>query len=51
MKCPNCNNEMEVMWTDTNNNVVGHCWDCDFDGTWIIDKDGAEHDLEKYFFG
>ena len=51
MKCPNCNNEMEVMWTDIDNSVVGHCWDCDFDGTWIIDEDGAEHNLERYFFG
>lgn len=51
MKCPNCNNEMEVMWTDNDNSVVGHCWNCDFDGTWIIDEDGAEHNLERYFFG
>ena len=55
MKCPNCNNKMEVMWDkeeyNYENHVVGRCWDCDFDGIWIIDEDGTEHDLQRFFFG
>lgn len=59
MKCPNCGNELTVMWvTDEHSTVfgkdeyvvstvVGHCNVCDYDGQW----ERREMGLRRYFFG
>ena len=43
MKCPNCNEEIEIMCeTAVGNNtleVIGMCENCLYDGTWFIEKD------------
>lgn len=66
MKCPECNHEMEVMWEESTGRkthpdgtksieVVGHCWNCDYDGTWNIEiwPDGKkfEYNLRQFYFG
>ena len=64
MNCPKCNKELEIMWQgDTlllpdlikRAEVVGHCSECDFDATWMIDTHPSgevqEHGLRRYFFG
>ena len=59
MLCPKCGKPLQEMWSeDWHNNqyelitsVVGHCEECDFDGTWDIDEEGNEINLKQYFFG
>ncbi len=66
MNCPHCNKEMEIMWVEptgtihisdgsTTTEVVGRCWDCDFDASWNIDTDRSgnvrEYNLQRFFFG
>ena len=64
MNCPKCNKQMEIQWGekpivhDDNSmtiEVVGRCWDCDYDGTWKIDVSASgkvtEYDLRQFFFG
>lgn len=66
MKCPFCNKEMRVMAeldkhdfrVGTVVEVVGHCWDCDYDAVWldVYEHNKHEHPVEqilarKYFFG
>ena len=63
MNCPYCNKEMQIMWSEPQNNqaripyqwVVGRCWDCDFDAEWEIETDSAGnetvHNFRRYFFG
>ena len=42
MKCPNCNEEIEIMCETTVGNntleVIGMCENCLYDGTWFIER-------------
>lgn len=66
MQCPKCRRKMEIMWEEPTGEkmcvdgtrtieVVGHCWNCDYDGRWNIDisPDGKEfeYNLERFYFG
>lgn len=59
MLCPKCGEPLKEMWrekwlqtkTTIVTNVVGHCEECDFDGTWEIDEEGNEINFRQYFFG
>lgn len=65
MNCPHCNKEMEIMWVEDiqpkhsgdsiHQEVVGRCWDCDFDARWKRERDAAgnvkEYNLQRFFFG
>ena len=58
MNCPKCGKPMQEMWQELFRGtieVVGHCWDCDYDGTWKIEvlPDGKikEYDLRQFYFG
>ncbi len=59
MLCPKCSKPLQEMWREDWHNhkgemitsAVGHCEECDFDGTWDIDKEGNEINFEQYFFG
>ena len=66
MKCPNCNKEMEIQWEEPTGTkicvdgtitkeVVGHCWNCDYDGRWNIDTlpsgEIVEYNMERFYFG
>jgi hypothetical protein len=49
---------MQEMWQELFRGtieVVGHCWDCDYDGKWKIEvlPDGKikEYDLQTFYFG
>lgn len=48
MKCPKCNKEIEIIWRynskllpngDRQEEIVGRCDDCDYDGHWVIDTE------------
>ena len=59
MKWPECGEEMEVMWVENEESicigdkeyssatVVGHCWNCGYDGRW----DRLERNHQRFFFG
>ena len=59
MLCPKCGETFQIMWRDdwfnskceSITSVVGHCGNCDFDGTWDIDEEGNEINFRQYFFG
>ena len=66
MKCPECNHELEIQWIESTGEkicvdgthtieVVGHCWNCDYDGRWNIDTmpsgERVEYNLERFYFG
>lgn len=59
MLCPECGRPLREMcrevWINSKNEVVrssiGHCEECDFDGTWDTDEDGNEFNFKQYFFG
>lgn len=66
MKCPECNHEMEIQWEESTGRkicvdgtktieVVGHCWNCDYDGRWNIDTlpsgEIIEYNMERFYFG
>ena len=59
MTCPRCGKQLRETWREkwlnskgeTIISAVGHCEECDCDGTWEIDKDGNEINLEQCFFG
>ena len=66
MKCPNFGQQIEVQWIEptgtkihTNGTktteVVGHCWNCDYDGRWNIDTFPSgyviEYNLQQFYFG
>ena len=59
MLCPKCGKPLQEMWGEDWYNskcelitsVVGHCGNCDFDGTWDIDEEGNEINFRQYFFG
>ena len=36
MNCPQCGKRMQELFRGIIE-VVGHCWDCDYDGTWKIE--------------
>ena len=59
MLCPKCGKPLQEMWREDWHNskgelvtsAVGHCEECDFDGTWDIDEDENEVNFVQYFFG
>ena len=66
MKCPECNKELEVQWIEPTGTiihtdgtktteVVGHCWNCWYNGRWNIDTapsgEIVEYNLQQFFFG
>lgn len=56
MNCPKCGKPLIEMWRETwgepkRTSIVGRCEDCDFDGTWDLDKDNKEINFRQYFFG
>ena len=60
IKCPNCNEEIEIMCETTVGNntleVIGMCENCLYDGTWFIEKDEKgnvikEYGLKQYWHG
>lgn len=64
MKCPKCNEEMKIMWYESPymyekydiQDVVGHCSNCGYDGTWQILRNLdtgiiTEGNFQRYFFG
>ena len=59
MLCPKCRKPLQEMWCEkwlnskgkTIISAVGHCAECNFYGTWDIDENGNEINLEQYFFG
>lgn len=66
MNCPKCNHPLEIQWEEPTGTkmhpdgtktteVVGHCWECDYDGRWNIDTAPSgeikEYNLQQFYFG
>lgn len=58
MNCPKCGKQMQEMQQELFRGtieVVGHCYDCHYDGTWkievLLDGKIKEYDLRQFYFG